>query len=542
MHLNKTLILLAAMLLSSTAAADNAISTLPQATTLSGTELLPVVQNGSTKAATVNQLSAGAASSVQTLTNKTLDGGSNTFTNLPASQLVGSLNIASLVGTLGVSNGGTNLSSGTGGGLLYFSDASTLASSSALTANALVLGGGAGGIPTNVASLGTTTTLLHGNASGAPTFGAVALGTDVSGTLPFGSGGTGLGTAADDTTLVSSGSAWVAKALPTCTDTGGNHLNYDTSTNTFSCGTTSGITGTGANPTAVVGATAVNGSATTYMRSDAAPAIDLTMSPTWTGTHTFGNTTIFTALGSGATSAVLSSSANPSIGFKETDQATDTKNWDLFVNGHTLSLRTVNDAITATQNAFVVTRTATGTNVTDFSIGNTNNNNTFHVLGTGAATFGGTVTITNITTGTNADFVCTTSAFTLVIQSSACTISSLRFKENVLPFEDDALGLLGQLDVRTFNMKAQDNHDPNYRSKQIGLIAENVAKVAPLCAVYEDDMKTPKSYRQECVIALLTRSTQQLNAKAERQQIEIALLATWCLALTTLIAARRKVN
>jgi len=38
---------------------------------------------------------------------------------------------------------------------------------------------------------GTTTTVLHGNAAGAPTFGAVSLTADVSGTLPVGNGGTG---------------------------------------------------------------------------------------------------------------------------------------------------------------------------------------------------------------------------------------------------------------------------------------------------------------------------------------------------------------
>lgn len=42
-----------------------------------------------------------------------------------------------------------------------------------------------------------------------------------------------------------------------------------------------------ANPTALVGLTAVNGVATTFMRSDASPALDVTISPTWTGTHTF---------------------------------------------------------------------------------------------------------------------------------------------------------------------------------------------------------------------------------------------------------------
>jgi hypothetical protein len=46
-------------------------------------------------------------------------------------------------------------------------------------------------------------------------------------------------------------------------------------------GTTSG------NPTSKVSATPVNGVASTYMRSDAAPAIDLTYSYTWTGSNTF---------------------------------------------------------------------------------------------------------------------------------------------------------------------------------------------------------------------------------------------------------------
>lgn len=52
----------------------------------------------------------------------------------------------------------------------------------------------------------------------------------------------------------------------------------------------------GANPTATVGTAAVNGVATTFMRSDGAPAINLTMSPTWTGTHTFNGTIAGTAL------------------------------------------------------------------------------------------------------------------------------------------------------------------------------------------------------------------------------------------------------
>lgn len=45
---------------------------------------------------------------------------------------------------------------------------------------------------------------------------------------------------------------------------------------------------TGATPTAKVGSSAVVGSAATFMRSDAAPPVDLTATYTWTGLHTFG--------------------------------------------------------------------------------------------------------------------------------------------------------------------------------------------------------------------------------------------------------------
>jgi hypothetical protein len=97
-------------------------------------------------------------------------------------------------GTLPVANGGTGLTAGTSGGILAYTAAGTLVSSAALTANRIVLGGGAGVAPTIVGSLGTTTTLLHGNAAGGPSFGAVVLTTDVSGTLPVANGGTGITT------------------------------------------------------------------------------------------------------------------------------------------------------------------------------------------------------------------------------------------------------------------------------------------------------------------------------------------------------------
>lgn len=94
--------------------------------------------------------------------------------------------------SLSATTGAATWSGLTSGGVLYASSTTGVATSALLTANALVLGGGAGAAPAPMASLGTTTTVLHGNAAGAPTFGAVSLTADVSGTLPVANGGTGI--------------------------------------------------------------------------------------------------------------------------------------------------------------------------------------------------------------------------------------------------------------------------------------------------------------------------------------------------------------
>ncbi len=74
----------------------------------------------------------------------------------------------------------------------------------ALTASALIVGNGADDLKP-LASLGTTTTVLHGNAAGLPTFGAVSLSADVTGTLGITSGGTGRATGTTAYALVATG-------------------------------------------------------------------------------------------------------------------------------------------------------------------------------------------------------------------------------------------------------------------------------------------------------------------------------------------------
>ena len=69
-------------------------------------------------------------------------------------------------------------------------------------------------------------------------------------------------------------------------------------------GTSSAV---GANPTASVGTSAVNGSSSNFMRADGAPAINQTMTPTWTGKHIFNGSPV--ALVTGGNVGI--NSANP---------------------------------------------------------------------------------------------------------------------------------------------------------------------------------------------------------------------------------------
>ena len=100
--------------------------------------------------------------------------------------------------------------SATSGGIPYFSSTGAISSSALLTANALMLGGGVATAPTVLGSLGTTATVLHGNAAGVPSFGSVSLTADVSGTLPLTNGGTNANLTASNGGIVYSGASALA--------------------------------------------------------------------------------------------------------------------------------------------------------------------------------------------------------------------------------------------------------------------------------------------------------------------------------------------
>lgn len=105
-----------------------------------------------------------------------------------------------------------------------------------------------------------------------------------------------------------------------------------------------------ANPTASLGLAAINGVATTAMRSDAAPALSQAIAPTWTAQHIF-------SLSGATNAAILVSSAQPQVDWNETDAAANNRRWRWEAQGEQLLGRTVNDANSAVVTWIAVDRT-----------------------------------------------------------------------------------------------------------------------------------------------------------------------------------------
>jgi hypothetical protein len=94
------------------------------------------------------------------------------------------------------------------------------------------------GVSDFTANQGTTTQVLHGNAAGQPSWGAIAV--DDLPTVTIAKGGTGVATIADDQLIVGTGADTTAvKTLTNCTGAS-DALSYNTTTNAFGCTTISG--------------------------------------------------------------------------------------------------------------------------------------------------------------------------------------------------------------------------------------------------------------------------------------------------------------
>lgn len=240
---------------------------------------------------------------------------------------------------------------------------------------------------TGVSSLGNITKSDDTNVTltlgGTPT-GAVVNSTSFTlgwtGTLAASRGGLGMSTVTDDTVAVANGSTWQSKALTDC-DAATSAVTYDTTANAFGCNTINGATG--ANPSASAGLTAVNGSALTFMRSDGAPAISQSITPTWTGRHIFS-----TAYSSGF--GVQINNATPGLEFYDTNATADTAKWALDnTTANNFCTIALADNYASFKNGLCFTRSGLAISSLDF--GNATNSPAYNFLGTGTATFDGPI-------------------------------------------------------------------------------------------------------------------------------------------------------
>ena len=123
---------------------------------------------------------------------------------------------------------------------------------------------------------------------------------------------------------------------------------------------------------------------------DAAVSMDTTL--VVTGTATFNQSSL-----AANTSAIWLSSATPFLTWNESDAAADAKIWNFSVNSSEFRGRIYSDDVGTNASWLSVVRSTTA--ISSISFGNATNNNTFTVLGTGLATFGGNVIVTRSSSG-----------------------------------------------------------------------------------------------------------------------------------------------
>ena len=179
------------------------IPNLPAVASLAGEELFEGVQSGTSVKISLNQIvSAARGGTPETIPFSVDVGGTGATTLIGYVKGAGTValtGVASIpstditgLGTMSTQN--ANNVTITGGSITGITDLAVAdggtGQGNALTQYGMIYGNTTTSMASTAA--GTSTQVLHGNASGAPTFGAVSLTDDVSGVLPLANGGTGI--------------------------------------------------------------------------------------------------------------------------------------------------------------------------------------------------------------------------------------------------------------------------------------------------------------------------------------------------------------
>lgn len=162
------------------------IPNLPAVASVSGQELFEGVQSGTSVKISLNQIIAAARTDTPTTLPLGIDVGGTGATTAPDART----NLG--LGTIATQD--ANAVAITGGSIAGIADLAVAdggtGQGAALTQYGLIYGSSATAMASTAA--GTAAQVLHGNASGAPTWGSVSLTADVSGVLPVARGGTNI--------------------------------------------------------------------------------------------------------------------------------------------------------------------------------------------------------------------------------------------------------------------------------------------------------------------------------------------------------------
>ena len=248
--------------------------------------------------------------------------------------------------------------------LTLFTNAALIASiggQTGVTGQALV-SNGAGGVSwgtAGVTSIGSSNLTIGGTTT-VPTV-------DLSSTqvTNIGAGGTALQSASVTNSVTGNGTAGSPLKLSGDSASPGNNYYYGTNG--------SGVKGwyvdtAAANPSASVGLSAVNGSASTWMRSDAAPALNQSISPTWAGSHAFtGSPAISTS--ETYISPGVTGGGGPGLAWGNASAATDYKLWNFYADTTTCHFSVENDSQTFSTDWMTAVRTGVSSVAVSFPLG-----------------------------------------------------------------------------------------------------------------------------------------------------------------------------
>lgn len=303
----------------------------------------------------------------------------------------------------------------------------------------------------------------------------------------------------------------------------------------------SGVTGA-ANPSATIGLSTINGSATTFLRSDGAPALSQAIAPTWSAQH------IFSLVGSGTDYPTSLRSNLPGMSLREADGAASNQDWVLDAQAEQLRLRATDSSGTG-NNIMTVDRTGTTVDTVAFPTnssgafrigpGATAVNNSRLIVGVGnnavgAAQFENNANNVHTVYINNAAVIGDNPFIRFSTESSGAgtergsidynraggavrynTTSDQRLKKNIRP-AGSARQLINAVPVDAFDWRENGTHVPH------GFVAQRLNKVAPDCVSKPAQPSGKWQVEKSCLVPALIKYVQEQDARITRLEADAA--------------------